>query len=223
MASHDIPGGHDAFTKYMEFCYPKVRTNLAAYGIAPDKFVPLTADYTPFIAAEAAVANPDTATSTARHERDRLQKRLETTWRDFRNESLRYNPLVSDSDNEDFGIKVSGGVRHHIGAPTAEGGTIVIVRRGTCELEVQVRDRTSSKLKNPENAAGSNLYVAVAPVGALPPDASAYYKATFASDNTHDLLLPAADIGHRASIDARYANAPGAEGPAGPVETVVVS
>jgi hypothetical protein len=99
---------------------------------------------------------------------------------------------------------------------------VTIIRRGTCEFDVQVRDQQNGKLKSPEHATGSNIYVAVTAIGQSPAFAD-YRKSTFASDNTHDLFLSHDDIGKQAHIYARYSNSHGEEGPEGPVETVVIS
>jgi hypothetical protein len=218
---NDIPQGHAAFTEYMEYCYPKVEINLSAYGIDPAKFTPLTNDYNAFLAAEKTAVNPETATSPAIHERNRLQKKLEGTWRTFRNENLRYNTLVSDEDKESFGIKISDGTRHSAGVPT-DTGTATPIRRGTCEFEIQVREEKTGKLKNPAHASGSNLYLAVGAIGESPAF-SDYHRVSFESDNTHELFLRHEDVGKQANIFARYSNPHGKEGPEGPVNTFVIN
>ena len=217
----DIPRGHAAFTEYMEHCYSTVETNLSAYGIDPSKLAPLTNDYNAFLAAEKTASNPETATSPVIHERNRLQKKLEGTWRIFRNENLRYNALVSDKDKESFGIKISDGTRHPAGIPT-DTGTVTPIRRGTCEFEIQVREEKTGKLKNPAHATGSNLYLAVGALGESPAFAD-YHRVSFESDNTHDLFLRHEDIGKQANVFARYSNPHGKEGPEGPVNTFVIN
>jgi hypothetical protein len=217
----DIPQGHAAFTEYMDFCYHKVEINLMPYNIDPTKLPPLTDAYHAFLTAEHTATNPDTATPTAIHERNRLQKILEGAWRTFRNENLRYNAQVSNEDKESFGIKISDGTRHAAGVPT-EAGTATPIRRGTCEFEIQVREEKTGKLKNPEHASGSNLYLAIGAIGEAPAF-SDYHRVSYESDNTHDLFLRHEDIGKQANVFARYSNSHGKEGPEGPVNTFVIN
>ncbi|MDR0667404.1 MAG: hypothetical protein LBF90_02145 [Prevotellaceae bacterium] len=217
-----IPRGIAQFTEYMTHAYNKLITNYASYGIPEEKIAPVTAAYNAYIAAEAVASNPDTATSANRHARNTARKALETLWRAFLNEHIRFNPLVSEEDMEVFGIFKGDDTRTQAGVPDAEG-LVSIKRVGAFRFEVVVLDSATGKAKNPLYATGSYLYVAVTGLGSEPEHADDFHKRDFSSNHRHVLEFPREQIGKEAHIYARYSNAHGKEGPVGPTERVVIS
>jgi hypothetical protein len=217
-----IPRGNARFAEYMRNAYDKLIVNAGAYGIAPDKIAPITEAYNNFMAAEALASNPDTATSGNRHARDTARKTLETLWRVFLNENIRFNTLVSEPDLEVFGLLPGDNTRTTAGVPD-KVGIVSIKRVGALRLEARVLDADTGKPKNPLYATGSYLYLAVTELDKVPEHADEFHKKDFSSNNKHVLEFPREQLGRQAHIYARYSNAHGKEGPEGPTETVVIN
>jgi hypothetical protein len=121
MSKGFIPRTITGFKEYIEIAYKKASVNLSAYGISPEKFAPITVLYNDYIAKETLAANPDTATKGNREARDEAQEALEKAWRQFLNESVRFNTAVSTADKEVFGISPRDGIRTPSQAPTDTG------------------------------------------------------------------------------------------------------
>jgi hypothetical protein len=94
---------------------------------------------------------------------------------------------------------------------------------GQFEYEVTVFDEKTGKRKLPEFASGSYLYLAVSEPGVMPEGMEAYRRQEFSSTARHILHLASSDLAKQANLFARYANRHGKEGPAGPVETFLIS
>jgi hypothetical protein len=217
-----IPKGIAQFTEYMTNAYNKLLQNASQYGISPDKIAPITDAYHTYIAAEALASNPDTATSANRHARDTAHRTLETLWREFLNENIRYNAQVSETDLEVFGIFKGDGTRTPAGIPDALG-LLSIKQVGALRYEVLVLDSATGKAKNPLYATGSYLYVAVTDLGKEPDYVDGFHKRDFSSNHHHVLEFRHDQFGKEAHIYARYSNAHGKEGPVGAIEKIVIS
>ena len=102
MPDNLFPGTVAGFTECIKIVYDKAQTNLQNYGISPDRLAAITPLYNAYIQAEAETANPDTATKGKRRTRDIAAKALETAWRKFLNENIRYNSTVPVADREVF-------------------------------------------------------------------------------------------------------------------------
>jgi hypothetical protein len=222
MNKQSIPRTIAGFTEYIKIAYQKAAANLSAYGIPADKLAAVTPLYNDFVAKEAIAANPETATKGNREARDEARKTLEKIWRQFLNESIRFNTAVSIPDKEVFGISPHTVVRTPPKPPTATGITKT-KRMGAFEYDVTVIDVENSKRKLPENAAGSYLYLAVSDPGVLPEDLSAYRRMAFTSGSHHDLRFSSAELGKQANIYVCYANRHGKEGPIGKIETFLIN
>jgi hypothetical protein len=195
---------------------------LGAYGISPAKFAVITTLYNDYIAKETLAANPDTATKGNREARDEARDALEKAWRQFLNESIRFNTAVSTADKAVFGISPRDGIRTPPQAPTATG--IVNVKRlGAFEFEAIVIDEKNSKRKLPEHATGSYIYLEISEPGILPEDISTYRKLDFSSNAHHVLHFSPSELGKQANVYVRYSNQHGKEGPVGPVETFFIN
>jgi hypothetical protein len=160
MSRRNIPSGIAAFTEYIKNAFAFLLTKMGFYGIPPDKVAPVQTAFDRYVAAEAVASNPETATTGARRERDVARGILEPLWRHFLNENIRYNPLVSESDMEVFGIKRGDGTRTPAGVPVAVP-LVSLSRMGAFQYEARVLDSATGKPKNPEYATGSYVYVAV--------------------------------------------------------------
>ena len=222
MGKNFIPASIAKFTEYIKVAFKKAQDNLMAYGISPDKLEAVRPAYDRYIAAEAVAANPDTATTGARRERDAARKALDPLWRGFLNANIRYNELVPEADLEVFGINRSDDVRTSAGVPDAIG-LVSIKRVGAFRFEAHVLDSATGKIKNPLHATGSYLYVAVTGLDKEPEHEDDFRKCDFASNNKHVLTFHMEQKGKQAHVYARYSNPHGKEGPEGPVETVVIS
>jgi hypothetical protein len=211
------------FTEYIKIVYPKAQTNLSVYGISPDKFNIITPLYNDFIAKEKLAGNPETATKANREARDVALDKLKKAWRQFLNESIRYNTLVDTADKAIFGITPRDGIRTSPQTPTASGN-VDAERRGAFEYECTVIDRQTAKRKLPEHATGSYLYLSITEPGVLPEDISTFRKLDFSSNAHHKLTFtPSSDYGKQANVYARYTNQHGQEGPAGPITTFLIN
>jgi hypothetical protein len=222
MGKNFMPRNIAKFTEYIKIAYAKVLANLIVYGIAPEKLTPVTAVYNRYIAAEALAANPDTATAGNRRERNDAKKALESLWRKFLNANIRYNELVPVVDFEVFGIKPRDSVRTPVGIPDAIG-MVSLKRVGMFRFEAYVNESVTGKLRNPDNASGSYLYVAVTDIDKEPEHADDFRKCDFSSKNRHVLEFGMEHKAKQAHIYARYSNRHGKEGPKGPVEIIIIS
>jgi hypothetical protein len=217
-----IPHSITGFTEYIKIAYVKASTNLAVYGINPIKLQALAPDYEAYVAAEAVAANPDTATKGARRERDEARGILEPKWRQFLNENIRFNSLVSPADLEVFGIRERDTVLTPAQVP-ANTATVTVTRLGAFEYEVIVIDQATSKRKLPEHATGSYLYLAVSEVGTTPEALETYRKMDFSSNARHLLQFPSEELTKQGNVYVRYSNAHGKEGPIGPIESFIIT
>jgi hypothetical protein len=218
-----IPQTIAGFTEYIQIVYPKAQTNLSIYGISPDKLSVITPLYTDYLAKEKLAGNPETATKAHREARDVALDKLKKAWRQFLNESVRYNTLIDTADKAVFGITPRDGIRTPVQAPIASGN-VDAKRRGAFEYELTVTDQQTTKRKLPEHATGSYLYLSITEPGVLPEDISTYRKLDFSSNAHHKLIFsPSSDYGKQANVYARYANQHGQEGPAGPITTFLIN
>jgi hypothetical protein len=222
MGKNFIPASIAKFTEYIKIAFKKAEDNLAVYGITPDKLAPVAPAYDRYISAEALAANPDTATTGHRRERDEAKKALDPLWRGFLNANIRYNALVPAADLEVFGIKRSDDVRTPAGVPDAIP-MVSLKRVGAYRFEVHVLDSVTGKPKNPLYATGSYLYVAVTELDKEPEHEDEFHKRDFSSNNKHVLEFHIEQKGKQANVYARYSNPHGKEGPEGPTEVVVIS
>ncbi|MDR1114568.1 MAG: hypothetical protein LBL33_00145 [Tannerella sp.] len=222
MAKDVIPQTIAGFTEYIKIGYQKVSVNLNAYGISPAKLAVITPLYNDYIAKEALAANPDTATKGNRKARDEARDTLEKAWRQFLNESIRFNTSVGTADKAVFGISPRDGIRTPAQTPT-DTGIVKVKRLGAFEYEATVIDEKTSKRKLPEHAAGSFIYLTVSEPGVLPENIEAYRKLDLSSNARHDLHFSPSELGKQANVYARYSNRHGKEGPAGPIETFLIN
>jgi hypothetical protein len=222
MGKSFIPASIAKFTEYIKVAFKKAEDNLPNYGIGSDKLDEVRPFYDRYIAAEATAADPDTATTGHRRERDEAREALGPRWRKFLNACIRYNTLVSEADLEVFGIKRNDDVRTPAGIPD-EIGLVSLKRVGAYRFEAHVLESATGKPKNPLHATGSNLYVAVTDLNKEPEHADEFHKRDFASNNKHVLEFHIEQKGKQAHVYARYSNAHGKEGPEGPTEVVVIN
>jgi hypothetical protein len=222
MGKESIPKTITGFTEYIKIAYQKASVNLSAYGISPAKFAIVTPLYNDYIAKEALAANPETATKGNREARDEARDALEKAWRQFLNECIRFNTLVSTADKAVFGVSPRDGIRTPAQLPTAMG-TVTVKRLGAFEYEIIVVEVKTSKRKLPEHAKGSYIYLSVSAPGVLPEDIDAYRRLEFSSGSRHQMRLSPSDLGKQANIYVRYANQHGQEGPAGQIETFIIN
>ncbi|MDR3184487.1 MAG: hypothetical protein LBT49_03680 [Prevotellaceae bacterium] len=222
MGKNFIPASIAKFTEYIKIAYAKAQENLVVYGISPDKLAAVTPAYNRYIAAEALAADPDTATTGHRRERDDAKKVLDPLWRGFLNANIRYNELVPAADLEVFGIKRGDDIRTPAGVPEAIP-MASLKRVGAFRFEAHVLDSATGKLKNPLHATGSYLYVAVTDLDKEPEHEDEFHKRDFSSNNKHVLEFRMEQKGKQANVYARYSNPHGKEGPEGPTEVIVIS
>jgi hypothetical protein len=222
MGKNFIPASIAKFTEYIKIAFKKAQDNLPVYQVAPDKLEAVRPAYDRYIAAEAVAANPDTATTGARRERDDAKKALDPLWRGFLNANIRYNALVPAADLEVFGIKRGDDVRTPAGVPDAIP-TVLLKRVGAFRFEAHVLDSATGKLKNPLHATGSYLYVAITDIDKEPERKDEFRKRDFSSNNKHVLEFLMEQKGKQANVYARYSNPHGKEGPEGSTEVVVIS
>ena len=221
MPENLFPTTITGFTEYIKIAYLKAQNNQSSYGISSSKLAVVTPLYNAYIAAEAIAANPDTATKGARRTRDDAREALESAWRKFLNECIRYNSAVPVADLEVFGIRERDTTRTPAGIP--DRIPVVFAKPvGARRLEVEVLDSETGKKKKPPYATGSYIYLAVTEVGQEPQHEHEYRKLDFSSNCHHVVEFPIEQLAKQANIYARYSNAHGKEGPEGPVETVII-
>ncbi|MDR2811390.1 MAG: hypothetical protein LBB84_12715 [Tannerellaceae bacterium] len=221
MAESIFPRPIAGFTEYMKIAYSKAQVNLQTYHIAPDKLAVISPLYNTYVQAEAVAANPDTATSGARRTRDEVRKTLESVWRQFLNENIRYNSAVPVGDLEVFGIKKRDKTRTPPGIPLV-APALSIRKNGVRRFEIGVLNGEIGKKKKPQNAAGSYLYLAVTGLGEEPKHENEYHRLAFSSKSLHVVEFPLEQFGQQAHIYARYSNVHGEEGPKGIREIVLI-
>jgi hypothetical protein len=222
MSKGSIPQTIAGFTEYIKNAYQKAYANWSAYGIAGAKLAVITPLYEDYLAKEALAANPDTATKGNREARDEAHNVLEKAWRQFLNESIRFNTAVSTADKAVFGITPHDGIRTPQQAPK-DTGIVTVKRIGAFEYEVIVIDEKTAKRKLPEHATGSYIYLTISEPGVLPENIDAYRKMEFSSNARHELRFSPSELGKQANIYVRYSNPHGQEGPVGPIETFLIS
>jgi hypothetical protein len=209
------------FTEHIKIAYNKAEANQEAYHIDPDNLSVITPLFEAYIQAEKIAANPDTATTGARRTRDKAREVLESAWRKFLNENIRYNSKVPVADLNIFGIKERDTVRTPVGIPDTVP-VISVKQVGARRLEVETLDGVTGKKKKPKYATGSYIYVAVTEVGQTPLHENEYHKQEFSSNCHHLLTFPLEQLAKQANIYARYSNVHGKEGPEGPVDVVII-
>ncbi|MDR2116622.1 MAG: hypothetical protein LBP87_09620 [Planctomycetaceae bacterium] len=222
MSNRIFPRTIVGFTEYIKIAYAKAKDNLSLYGIAAAKLSPVTATYSAYIKAEAIAANPDTATTGARHARDDARKALEPVWRKFLNENIRYNSAVPVADLEVFGIKERDPVHTPVGVPDVPP-ILSIHQKGVRRLEIEVLNSETGKKKKPQYATGSYVYLAITEPGQEPKHESEFRKLDFSSNCHHVIEFPLEQLAKQANIYARYSNAHGKEGPEGITEAVIIA
>jgi hypothetical protein len=209
------------FTEYIKIAYAKAQNNLSKYGISSAKLTPVTPLYNAYIQAEAVAANPETATTGARHARDDAGDALKKEWRKFLNENIRYNSSVPVADLDVFGIRERDTTRTPAGVPD-KVPALSIKQVGVRRYEVEVLDGETGKKKKPQYATGSYIYLAVTEPGEEPKHESEYRKLDFSSNCHHVVEFPLEQLAKQANIYARYSNAHGKEGPEGIAEAVII-
>jgi hypothetical protein len=147
---------------------------------------------------------------------------LEKAWRQFLNESIRFNTRVGTADRAVFGLSPRDGIRTPVQTPK-DTGIVSVKRLGAFEYKITVIDEKTSKRKLPAHAAGSYLYLTVSEPGVLPEGIETYRKLDFSSNAHHTLCFASSDLAKQANVYARYSNRHGKEGPAGPVETFLIN
>jgi hypothetical protein len=222
MGKDAIPQTIGGFTVYIKIAYQKASTNLSAYGISPARLAVITPLYNDYIAKDALAANPETATKGNREARDEARKLLEKAWRQFLNECIRFNTLISTADKAVFGISPRDGIRTQAQLPTATG-SVTAKRLGAFEYVMTVVEVKTAKRKLPEHAKGSYIYLSVSEPGVLPEDIDTYQRLEFSSGSRHKMRLSPSDLGKQANVYVRYANQHGQEGPAGQIETFIIN
>jgi hypothetical protein len=222
MGRNFIPASIAKFTAYIKAAFKKAQDNTEVYGIDPANVAAIEPPYNRFVTAEALAANPDTATTGHRRERNAAQKELELKWRAFLNANIRFNKLVPEADLEVFGIKPSDTTRTPAGTPDAVPA-VTLNRASAFRFEALVMDSATGKTKNPLHAAGSYLYVAITDMDKEPEREDDFHKRDFATSNKHVLEFTREQKGKQANVYARYSNARGKEGPKGATETVLIS
>ncbi|MDR2138048.1 MAG: hypothetical protein LBP50_00620 [Tannerella sp.] len=221
MADNLYPRTISGFTEYIKIAYAKAEANLNLYGVAPEKLTPVTPLYNTYVAAEAVAASPDTATAGARRARNIAHKALESAWRKFLKESIRYNSAVPAADLEVFGVKAHDTTRTPVGIPD-KVPVMSIRHAGARRYEIKVLDSETGKKKKPQYAAGSYVYLAVTEVGGEPKHESEYRKLDFSSNCRHVIEFPLEQLAKQAHLYARYSNVHGREGPESIAETVII-
>jgi hypothetical protein len=209
------------FTEYIKIAYTKVQNSMSQYGISPDKLNSITSLYNVYIQTEAIAANPETATTGARRARDISRKALESAWRKFINEFIRYNSQVPVADLIIFGVKQRDTTPSKIGIPDIVP-TLSIKQVGVRRYELEVFDSTTGKRKKPKYANGSYIYLAVTELGKAPEHESEYRNMGFSSNCHHVLEFPVEQIAKQANIYACYSNSHGKEGPECSTETIII-
>ncbi|MDR2120651.1 MAG: hypothetical protein LBP64_07230 [Tannerella sp.] len=222
MSESIFPATITGFTEYIKIAYDKAKTNLIPYGISPDKLEAVGPLCGAYINAEAVAANPDTATAGARRARNEARRTLESAWRKFLNENIRYNSAVPAADLEVFGIKARATTRTPAGVPY-KVPAMSIRHAAPRRYEVEVFDSETGKKKKPQYATGSYVYLAVTEPGEEPKHESEYRKLDFSSNCHHVIEFHLEQQARQAHIYARYSNAHGKEGPESIVEAFIIA
>ena len=199
MPENLFPTTITGFTEYIKIAHAKAKNNLEFYGISATKLAAVTPLYNAYIAAEGIAANPDTATKGARRLRDNFREALESAWRKFLNECIRYNSAVPTEDLEVFGIKERDTIKTPAGIP--DRVPVVFAKPvGARRLEVEVLDSETGKKKKPPYATGSYIYLAVTEVGQEPQHEHEYRKLDFSSNCHHVVEFPLEQLAKQANI-----------------------
>jgi hypothetical protein len=141
-----FPTTNSGFTDYIKTAYNKVKASLTEYGISPSKLEVITLLYDRYIEKAEIAANPATATTGARRARQITKLVLQSQWRVFLNENIRYNPAVSVADREVFGIRKRDTVRTPVGIPDVVP-TLAIKQAGVRRFEVVTLNSDTGKKK----------------------------------------------------------------------------
>jgi hypothetical protein len=221
MADTLFPRTIAGFTEYIKIAYAKAQNSLSIYGINQEKFAPIIPLYNRYVEKEAIAANPETATTGARHARDETRRMLERAWRSFINESIRYNSSVPTEDLEIFGVKKRDTTLTKVGIPDAVP-SLSVKQIGVRRYELAVFDSATGKKKKPKYAAGSYIYRAVTEPGKPPEHDSEYYRMNFSSNCHHILEFPIEQLAKQANICACYSNSHGEEGPKCSTEAFII-
>jgi hypothetical protein len=217
-----IPETMNDFDEYMNAAIAKVKANCALYGINPDKLTEIVAVYEEYTTMAALVYNPVTSIRGMRTHRRVLQNKLLKLWRTFIAEYIRCNTLVPEADLVGYGVLPKDIPRLKIRTPNVTG-VVAIKRIDAFRFSVKVYDRKTRHMKNPANANGSSLYVAITEVGKMPLNVDEYVNCSFSTDNRHEIKFPDTHAGKQANIYACYTNVHGRIGPKGPVSWVVIT
>jgi hypothetical protein len=215
-----IPRANAAFRIYIDVAIVKAKASITAYDLPSTAFDKVTPLYDHYVSMDMLAGNPDTATVGVVRERNTARKALETAWRAFLNEYIRYNLAVPESDFPDFGMRLRDVTRTPVGPPTKKAN-VSITRVGTFQYDIRVLQEGIGKFARPKNAVGSFLFEAITEIGKTP-DLSEYRIINLSSNDRHHAEYASRQIGQQVHIFACYVNAHGKAGPRGPVETFII-
>jgi hypothetical protein len=217
-----IPRSVGGFADYIRRGYETAEQRMTAYGINPEELAKVKPLLDTFIGLESLCASPATATKANRDARNVAWKALERQWRVFLNREIRLNDLIGIAGREIFGILPHDSVRTAPKRPQ-NTGRITVVRTGQMQFDLTVTDVDTGKKKRPADAAGSNLYAAIAEVRDPAPQRSAFRFEGFSSKPRHTMIFTDENLARRVWVYVRYTNRHGQEGPEGPLASFIVN
>jgi hypothetical protein len=214
-----IPRANAAFRIYIDVAYAKAQAGITAYDLPKTALDNVTPLYTHYVSTDTLADNPDTATVGVIRERNTAHKVLDTAWRGFLDQYIRYNEAVPERDWPDFGIEPQN-PPSPLGPPT-KAANVGVKRTGLYQYEIRILQEGSNKFALPENAAGSFLFEAITDVGQTP-EISDFRMINLSSNDRHYAEYPSQQIGRQVHVFACYVNSHGKEGPRGPIETFII-
>jgi hypothetical protein len=195
-----------------------IKGGLSRFNIPDADFNDLQAKATDFEQKLKVADEPDTRTKAAVLAKTEARKVAEKTAREFINEHLAYNKLVSDADRENMQIPVHKG--GHKPAPIAgEAPYVTASGHGARRIRFEFGESATSKAK----PAGQHGIEIAWVISDTPPTSYAdLVHSSFATHSPLILSFDLADAGKRLWFAVRWENTTGAKGPWTEIMSVVI-
>jgi hypothetical protein len=212
-SDHDLLSFSQVFITYMT-------ANAASWGIDATFVTALTAKVTAFQNALTVTDGPHTVVDT-RH-KNNTKKELETAIREFVNEYIRYNHVLTDEDHTALGVKIPD--KHRTPAPIPTGIIEFFMKMlAVARLGVVYQNSGAQSKAKPPGVQGAEIRIGITEIGDPPiTDPEKLTRSEFSTRTPHTLIFSAEDSGKRAYIAMRWENTRGEKGPWSPIQSAVI-
>jgi hypothetical protein len=215
-----LPSSDHNLLSFSQVFITYTTTKAVSWEIVAAIVTALTAKVTAFQDALTVTDGPHTIVDTTR--KNNAKKELETAMRDFINEYIRYNHIVTDEDRRALGMKIPDKRRTPVPIPTGIVEFFIRVL-AIARLAVIYQDSGAQNRAKPYGVQGAEIRVGITEIGDPPiTDPEKLTRSEFSTRTPHTLTFSAEDSGKRAYIAMRWENTRGEKGPWSPIQSAVI-